>query len=217
MSALCSSWLLFPAMPLSCASLSLSLAMLALLLLSSRCSLLADCSEADADAEAEAEDWSEYEAEAEALLSEAEAEEDMRKMENAECARSRMLARGSWQEFQFGDSSNKSFVSRQIHTHSVCLRAAGSDAADGVRRGGLRLDVLELCLALDDGLHHHFAVLERQRQVGEGQLAMARRHEVFATHGHQGFEHARVEHFPGSNLLFDHRESCLLEVNRHYV
>ena len=74
-------------------------------------------------------------------------------------------------------------------------QASGDEAGAGADLqhfvAGLEVHRLQHA-ALDHGLHHHLAVLERQRQVGEGELAVAQRHEVLAAHRHQGVEHARV-------------------------
>jgi hypothetical protein len=56
---------------------------------------------------------------------------------------------------------------------------------------------------------------ERQRQVGEGELAVHHRHEVLATHLAEHVEHAAVQHLPGADLLLDHRVASLIEVDRH--
>ena len=56
---------------------------------------------------------------------------------------------------------------------------------------------------------------EWQRQVGEGQLALAGHDEILAMHDHQGFQHTRIKHVPGTYLLFDHREAGLVKIHRH--
>ena len=58
---------------------------------------------------------------------------------------------------------------------------------------------------------------ERQRDVGVGQGAVRRGHEGLARDRGQHVQHARIEHVPGSNLLFDHQFAGLGVVDRHGI
>ena len=63
-----------------------------------------------------------------------------------------------------------------------------------------------------NGLHHAFVVTERQAQIGKRQIAAGRRHEVLAAHRGQRFEHAAVQHVPGTHLLLDHVVPCEFDI-----
>ena len=58
--------------------------------------------------------------------------------------------------------------------------------------------------AFQHRLHHGLAVAERQRGVGIGQRAQRLRHEGLARQGGDGLQHARIQHVPGTDLLFHH-------------
>ena len=58
--------------------------------------------------------------------------------------------------------------------------------------------------SFDYRLHHHLAMPERQLEIGERKIAAGGRHKVFAPDCGQRFEHARIQHVPGTHLLFDH-------------
>jgi hypothetical protein len=51
---------------------------------------------------------------------------------------------------------------------------------------------------------HGLPLRQRNRSVGERDLAQRRRRELLATHLAHGRQHSLVEHLPGMHLLFDH-------------
>jgi len=69
------------------------------------------------------------------------------------------------------------------------------------------------------GLHargqHDLAGLAAQGNlhVHKSQSLVGRRHKVFAAHHAQQFQHLRVQHFPGADLLFDHVEAGLVQIH----
>ena len=59
-----------------------------------------------------------------------------------------------------------------------------------------------------------FACADRDLEVGERELAIGLRHELFAPHDVEQIQHLLVEHFPGPDLLLDHVEPGLLDIHK---
>ncbi|MPN51547.1 hypothetical protein SDC9_199195 [bioreactor metagenome] len=90
------------------------------------------------------------------------------------------------------------------------VAAAGADFQDLV--GFLDAEFLQH-LGFDFRGQHGLAAADRDFHVGEGQVAIGRRHEIFALDDEEQVEHFRVEHVPRTNLLLHHVEARLFDVH----
>jgi hypothetical protein len=115
---------------------------------------------------------------------------------------------------EIGAAFEADHLARQLAQARGEEAAAGADFQDVVARGECqRLQGA----AFDHRLHHHFAVAQRQGEVGVGQGAVRGGHEAFARQRGEHVEHARIEHVPGANLLFDHQFTGLGEIDRAHL
>ena len=83
------------------------------------------------------------------------------------------------------------------------------------RFSGLRKHALQDAPG-DDRLQHHFAMAQRQRHVGESDLAIRIGDKLIAVDGVQRRQDAQVEHVPGADLVVDHVGSGQLDTKGHH-
>jgi hypothetical protein len=90
------------------------------------------------------------------------------------------------------------------------VAAAGADFENLV--GFLDTQLLQH-LGFDLRRQHQLAAAERDFHVGESQVAIGRRREIFALDDEKEVENLRIQNIPGTDLLFDHVEACLLDIH----
>ena len=56
-------------------------------------------------------------------------------------------------------------------------------------------------------------MVEPNAEVCEGERLLPRGDKLLARHLPQQGKYTRIQHIPGPDLLFDHVESCLLEIH----
>ncbi|CAP40819.1 hypothetical protein predicted by Glimmer/Critica [Bordetella petrii] len=105
---------------------------------------------------------------------------------------------------------------RQVRQQRGLVARARADFQHAV--GGGELQFLGQA-SFDLGRQHDLAGIDRvdlQRdfQVGKGQGAQRRRHELLAAHREQGVKHLGVEHIPGADLLLNHVEAGFFYVGQ---
>ncbi len=60
---------------------------------------------------------------------------------------------------------------------------------------------------------HVLASRQRHFEVDESQFAVDRGDEIFTLDDREQIQHVLVEHFPGTDLLFDHVETRLFDIH----
>ena len=108
---------------------------------------------------------------------------------------------------ELGDDIDAVYVASQAGEQSRHVAAAGTHFENTVgARDGQALEHARLKL----GREHRFAVAERYFHVDESQFPVWFGDIIFAVHAEQQVEYLLIEHFPRSDLLFDHVEARML-------